>query len=172
KRRRPPFSRTLGRGKFRSGAPSLGPEFARPIVARGAAYGDLDNDGDLDVVITTNHGPAYVFRNDGGNRNHWLRVRTVGTKSSRDGLGAGVRVTSAGGKQGTMVRSGSSYCSQSQMAPTFGLGADKLVQTLEVEWPSGVKQRFNNLPVDQVVTVDEGKGIVPSAAPPPVKTAR
>ncbi|PYQ61431.1 MAG: CRTAC1 family protein [Acidobacteria bacterium] len=168
----PLLFRNLGKGKFQSVAPILGPDLVRPIVARGAAYGDLDNDGDLDIVITTNHGPAYVFRNDGGNRNHWLRVRTVGTKSSRDGLGAVVRVTSAtSGKQWTMVRSGSSYCSQSQMAPTFGLGADKLVQTLEIEWPSGVKQRFANLPVDQVVTVDESKGIVPAPAPP-VKTAR
>ena len=82
-----------------------------------------------------------------------------------------VRVTSAGGKQWAMVRSGSSYCSQSQMAPTFGLGADTLVQTLEVEWPSGARQRFTNVPVNQVVTVDESRGIVP-AAPPPMKAAR
>ncbi len=94
----PLLFRNLGKGKFQSVAATLGPDLSRPIVARGAAYGDLDNDGDLDVVITTNDGPAYVFRNDGGNRNHWLRVRTVGTKSSRDGLGAVVRVTSAGGQ--------------------------------------------------------------------------
>ncbi len=161
----PLLFRNLGKGKFQSVAASLGPDLSRPIVARGAAYGDLDNDGDLDVVITTNHGPAYVFRNDGGNRNHWLRVRTVGTRSSRDGLGAVVRVTSAGGKQWAMVRSGSSYCSQSQMAPTFGLGADKVVQSLEIDWPSGVKQHFANVPVNQVVTVEEGKGLVATPAP-------
>jgi uncharacterized protein YndB with AHSA1/START domain len=169
--RQPPLLfRNLGRGKFASIASAVGPQFSRPIVARGAAYGDVDRDGDLDVVLTTNHGPAYLFRNDGGNRNHWLRVRTVGTKSNRDGIGAVVRVTSASGRQWAMVRSGSSYCSQSEMAPTFGLGKDKAVQTLEVEWPSGVKQRFTNVPTNQVVTVEEGKGMV--AVPPPAAKAR
>ncbi|HEV7508253.1 MAG TPA: CRTAC1 family protein [Thermoanaerobaculia bacterium] len=160
----PLLFRNLGKGKFASALSSVGADFGRPIVARGAAYGDLDNDGDLDVVFTTNHGPAVVFRNDGGNGNHWLRVKTVGTKSNRDGLGTVVRVTSAGGKQWTMVRTGSSYCSQSEIAPTFGLGPDKVVQTLELEWPSGTKQRFTNVPANQVVTVDEGKGIVSAGA--------
>jgi hypothetical protein len=158
-----------GKGRFESVAAAMGPDFSRAIVARGAAYGDLDHDGDLDVVLTTNDGPAYLFRNDGGNRNHWLRVRPVGVKSNRDGLGAVVRVTSASGKQWTMVRTGSSYCSQSETAPTFGLGKDKVVQALEIEWPSGVKQRFTNVPVNQVVTVDEAKGIVQA---PVTKTAR
>lgn len=160
----PLLFRNLSKGKFTSALSMVGADFGRPMVARGAAYGDLDNDGDLDVVFTTNHGPAVVFRNDGGNGNHWLRVKTVGTKSNRDGLGAVVRLTSAGGKQWTMVRTGSSYCSQSEIAPTFGLGADKIVQTLDIEWPSGTKQHFANLPANQVVTVDEAKGIVTAGA--------
>jgi enediyne biosynthesis protein E4 len=168
----PLLFRNLGSGKFASVASTLGADFVRPIVARGAAYGDVDRDGDLDVVITTNHGPAYLFRNDGGNRNHWLRVKTVGSKSNRDGIGAVVRVTSAAGRQWTMVRSGSSYCSQSEIAPTFGLGQDKVVQTLEIEWPSGVKQRFTNLPANQVVTVDEAKGIINGGGAPPATKAR
>ncbi|HEX6900413.1 MAG TPA: CRTAC1 family protein [Thermoanaerobaculia bacterium] len=160
----PLLFRNQGKGKFQSVAASLGSDLARPIVARGAAYGDLDRDGDLDVVVTTNHGPAYYFRNDGGNRNRWLRVRTVGTKSNRDGIGAVVRVTSASGKQWQMVRSGSSYCSQSELAPTFGLGQDKVVQSLEIEWPSGARQKLANVPTNQVVTVEEGRGIVPAKA--------
>jgi enediyne biosynthesis protein E4 len=161
--RQPPLLfHNKGNGKFESVAAAMGRDFSRPIVARGAAYGDLDRDGDLDVVLTTNHGPAYLFRNDGGNRNRWLRVRTVGVKSTRDGLGAVVRVTGASGKQWTMVRTGSSYCSQNETAPTFGVGQDKVVQALEIEWPSGVKQKFTNVPTNQIVTVDEAKGIVPA----------
>ncbi|HYU35570.1 MAG TPA: CRTAC1 family protein [Thermoanaerobaculia bacterium] len=159
--RQPPLVfHNLGAGKFEPVTGQLGAELNRPIVARGAAYGDYDKDGDLDVLVTTNNGPAYLFRNDGGNRNHWLCVRTVGSRSNRDGIGAVVRVASpTAGKQWSSVRSGSSYCSQSDLALTFGLGKDAKA-TLEIEWPSGQKQRLADVPADQFLTVEEGKGIL------------
>lgn len=149
-----------GKGKFEDVTLAMGPAFNRPIVARGAAYGDFDHDGDLDLLITTNNGPAYLFRNDGGNRNHWLCVKTVGTQSNRDGIGAVLKLESASGKQWNTVRSGSSYCSQSDLAVTFGLGADSSVKTLEIDWPSGAKQTLSSIPANQCITVEEGKGIV------------
>jgi hypothetical protein len=161
--RQPPLLfRNLGKGKFEPVA-SAG-QLNQPLVARGAAYGDIDRDGDLDVVLTTNHGPARLYRNDGGNSNRWLRIRTVGAKSNRDGMGAIVRVTSASGKQWGMVRSGSSYCSQSDLALTFGLGKDPEVTSIEVDWPSGKKQKFGVLPANQILTIHEDKGIVAKAA--------
>ena len=164
--REPPLLfRNLGGGRFEPVGGAMGADFNRPIVARGAAFADFDHDGDLDVLITTNHGPAYLYRNDGGNRNHWLRVRTVGTRSNRDGIGAVVRVVSAGGSQWSMVRSGSSYCSQSELIQTFGLGPDAAATDLEIDWPSGAKQKLGRVAAHQTVTVEEGKGIVAREAP-------
>jgi len=156
----PLLFRNVGRGRFEAVTPSLGPAINKPIVARGAAYGDYDRDGDLDILVTTNAGPAYLYRNDGGNQNNWLTVRTVGTKSNRDGIGAVVRIEAPGGKQWSHVRSGSSYCSQSDLALTFGLGADRTVAAVEIEWPSGAKQRLTNVAANQGLVVEEGKGIV------------
>lgn len=151
----------LGGGKFEDVTAKLGPDLAKPMVARGAAYGDLDNDGDLDIAVATNHGPACLFRNDANPaRNHWLRVRLEGTKSNRDGIGSVVRVETASGKQWQMVRSGGSYCSASDLAVTFGLGKDTSVKSLEVEWPSGVKDRMQNVQAGRAVVLVEGKGIL------------
>ncbi|HZT40105.1 MAG TPA: CRTAC1 family protein [Bryobacteraceae bacterium] len=145
----------LGKGRFEDVTQQQPPEFQRPIVARGAAYADFDHDGDLDIVLSTNNGPAYLFRNDGGNRNHWLHLRLVGTRSNRDGIGAKVTVESSGGRQSQMVHSGSSYCSQSELALTFGLGRDSKASTINIEWPSGVRQRLTNVPAGQYLTIQE-----------------
>jgi len=155
----PLLFRNAGKGKFENTSGAVGADFARAIVARGAAAGDYDRDGDLDLLVTTNHGPAYLLRNDGGNRNHWLRVKAVGTKSNRSALGAVVRIESASGRQWNMVRSGSSYCSQSDLALTFGLGRDTSVSTLEIDWPSGARERLTGVAADRVVVVEEGRGI-------------
>jgi hypothetical protein len=157
-REAPLLFRNLGNHKFENVSGGMGAAFNRPIVARGAAYADFDRDGDLDLLISTNHGPAYLFRNDGGTRNHWLCVRLAGTKSNRDGIGAVVRIESASGKQWNTVRSGSSYCSQSDLALTFGLGKDTGA-TVQVEWPSGTKQQIGKVAADQFLVIDETRGI-------------
>ncbi len=161
--REPPLLfRNLGGKKFENMSTKVGQAFTQPLVGRGAIYGDYDHDGDLDVLITSNSGPAHLFRNDGGNRNRWLSVRTVGTKSNRDGIGAVVRIESASGKQWNMVRSGSSYASQSDLALTFGLAQDPMVTSIQIEWPSGAKQKFSNVQPNQAIVIDEAKGIVPA----------
>jgi len=155
----PILLRNRGGGAFENVASSLGVAFNRPIMGRGAAYLDADGDGDLDVAIATLAGPAHLFRNDGGNRNNWLRVRAVGSRSNRSGLGAIVRVTSASGAQWQMVRSGSSYASQSELTLTFGLGRDARATKIEVAWPSGAAQTFADVGVNQRVTIDESRGL-------------
>lgn len=156
----PLLFRNAGQRKFDNTTGAVGPAFARPIVARGAAYADYDHDGDLDVLLTSNNGPAYLFRNDGGNANSWIAVRTRGVKSNRDGIGAVVRVTSASGKQWSTVHSGSSYASQSDLTLTFGLGADATVSAIDVEWPSGAKDHLANVSAKQIITIEEGRGMV------------
>ncbi len=158
--RQPPhLFRNLGHGKFEEVTASLGPAFAAPRVGRGAAYADIDNDGDLDLLVTTNGGPALLFRNDGGT-NHSLRIKLNGTKSNRDGIGAVVTITSGNERQWQMLRSGSSYMSQSELVLTFGLGSATSVSSLEIQWPSGQVDKLNNVAAGQTITVEEGRGII------------
>ena len=145
------------KGKFEDASKSVGGQLLRPVVARGAAYADYDHDGDLDFVVTTNHGPAYLYRNDGGNRNRWIHLKLEGVQSNRSALGAVVRIESAGGVQSQTVHSGSSYASQSDLALTFGLGKDELVKTLEIDWPSGKKDRHSNIKPNQFLKLREGQ---------------
>ena len=157
--REPPLLfRNLGKGRFEDVSKSAGQDFSVPMVARGAAYADFDHDGDLDLLISSNHGPARLLRNDGGNRNHWLTVRLSGTKSNRDGIGAVVRVESASGRQVQTVHTGSSYCSQSDLALTFGLAQDPQA-TVEIEWPSGARQRIANVAANQILRIEEEPGV-------------
>jgi hypothetical protein len=154
----PHLFRNVGRGKFEEVTEKSGAAFAAPRVARGAAYGDIDNDGSLDVLFTTNGGPVYLFHNE-GTKNHSIRFKLVGTKSNRDGIGAVVRVTAAGETQAQTLRSGSSYLSQNELIVTAGLGQSKKADTVEIRWPSGEIDRLTNVAADQMVTVQEGKGI-------------
>jgi hypothetical protein len=159
--RQPPhLFRNLAGGAFAEVTASTGASFSAPKVARGAAFADIDNDGDLDLLVTTNAGPAFVFRNDGGNRNHALRIRLQGTSSNRDGIGTVVRIGSPGQKQWQMLRSGSSYLSQSELALTFGLGQRTNVASVRIEWPSGTVDQLVNVAAGQTITVREGKGVV------------
>src|SRR5581483_9599921 len=151
--REPPLLfRNQGAGRFENVSDAVGADFRRPILARGAAYADFDHDGDLDILMSTNGGPAVLLTNEGGNKNNWLCVRLNGTKSNRSALGAVVRVESALGKQWQTVHSGSSYCSQSDLALTFGLGKDNTTD-ISVEWPSGTRQQFKNLKTNQLVNI-------------------
>jgi len=152
-----------GKRKFEEVTSKMGRALNRAIVGRGAAYGDFDNDGDLDLLITTNNGPARLLRNDNANQNDLLRVRVTGVKSNRDGIGAKVVAkTSKGRTLFAMVRTGSSYCSQAELPLTFGLGKadEETMLTLEITWPSGQKDRIADVKPNQTITVQEGKGMV------------
>ena len=128
-------------------------------MARGAAYADVDNDGALDLLVTTNGGRVYLFHNE-GTTGHSLRIKLEGVRSNRDGIGSIVRITAGADKQWKMLRSGSSYLSQSELVLTFGPGSLTKVDAMEVQWPSGQKDELKNVSAGQTVTIKEGQGIV------------
>jgi hypothetical protein len=149
----------LGGGKFRDVAAEVGGGFEKPKVGRGLAVGDFDRDGDLDVLLTTNNDGAYLYRNEVGNSNRSIRFHLVGTKSNRDAIGATVRITTEGQEQRRMVRSGSSYLSQSELPVTFGVGKEERIERVEVEWPSGRTEEYKALKSGKTFQVTENKGI-------------
>ncbi len=142
-------------GRFTEAVHKVGADLAKPMVGRGAAYGDIDNDGDWDLLVTTSNGPAHLFRNDGGNRNAWIKVQLVGQASNRDGIGAQIRITSAAGTQTHTVKSGSSYCSQSELTAIFGMNDDTIIETIKVKWPSGTVSTRKNVKPNQHIRIEE-----------------
>jgi hypothetical protein len=152
----PHLFKNLGAKRFQDVVADVGADLKRPMVSRGAAYADIDGDGDLDLAITANNGPAVLLRNEGGNANNWLRVKLAGTQSNRDGIGAKVTVTTGGQKQWNVVRSGSSYCSQSELPLTFGLGSNAAADSVEVAWPSGKVDKLGRTPGNKTLVVTEG----------------
>ncbi len=162
----PHLFRNLGKGKFVEVTKSAGAEFAAARVGRSAAYADVFNDGRLDVLLSTNGGAVHLFRNVARNvaekdaaANKSLRVKLVGTKSNRDGIGSVVRVTSSDGTQTQMLKSGSSYLAANELVLTFGLGQLSKADAVEIRWPSGQVDRLSNVNAGQTVMVTEGKGV-------------
>jgi hypothetical protein len=148
-----------GNGTFQDVAAAVGGGFATPRVGRGLAYGDFDRDGDLDLLMTTNNGPAVLFRSDVQNGNRSIRLRLVGTRSNRDAIGASVRVFAGGATQLRTVKSGSSYLSQSELPVTFGVGRRDRVERIVIAWPSGATQEFKDVAASRAYECVEGKGL-------------
>ena len=134
---------------------ATGLEKNRPKVGRGSAAGDYDNDGDLDLLVGNNNHRPMLLRNDGGNSNNWLSIRTVGTTSNRDGIGALITVDGGGFKQSEEVRAGSSYLSQSDLRVHFGLGTLSVVDRIEIRWPSGIRQTLKQIEANQFLVIEE-----------------
>ncbi|HMD40123.1 MAG TPA: ASPIC/UnbV domain-containing protein, partial [Candidatus Acidoferrum sp.] len=147
--------------KFQDVAASTGDAFIQPKVGRGLCYADFDRDGDLDILMTTNNGSAYLYRNDQLAGNRSIRFRLTGTKSNRDAIGAMVRVEHESSTQERLVKGGSSYLSQSELPVTFGLGKRDKIDRVTIEWPSGKTEEYKNLTAGQTYDCVEAKGITP-----------
>jgi enediyne biosynthesis protein E4 len=153
-----------GKGTFLDVAAKIGGGFSQPKVGRGLAYGDFDRDGDLDLLITTNNGPAYLYRTDQTAGNRSIRIRLVGTKSNRDAIGASLKIfhgsSNGTSSQSRLVKGGSSYLSQSELPVTFGLGKRDKIDLLVIQWPSGRTEEYKSLAAGRAYECVESKGII------------
>ena len=154
--------RNTGNGRFVDVSATAGTAVTSPNLGRGCAVGDFDNDGDVDIVINNLDGPPTLLRNDGGNRNNWISIKCVGTRSNRSAIGTRVKVVTGEHSQIDEVMSGSSYYSQNDFRLHFGLARASKVDTVEVAWPSGLKETFRDLPANHLIVIQETKGVVSS----------
>ena len=156
--------RNLGNGRFEDVSAKSGAAIAAEAVSRGCAFGDFDNDGDVDVLVNNLDGPPTLLRNDGGSASRSILIKCVGTKSNRSGIGTRVKVTAGKRSQIDEVMSGSSYYSQNDLRLHFGLGDATKADTVELTWPSGEKQTLQDLPANHLFVIQEAKGIISSRA--------
>jgi hypothetical protein len=152
--------RNLGNGRFEDVSAKAGEAILAEDLGRGCAFGDFDNDGDVDVIVNNLDGPPTLLRNDGGKGRHSILIKCVGTRSNRSAIGTRVRVTLGGHRQTDEVTSGSGYYSQNDLRLHFGLGRAVRVDAVEVAWPSGLEETFRDLPADHLFVIQETKGIV------------
>jgi enediyne biosynthesis protein E4 len=134
--------------------------FVRPVAGRGLATADFDNDGDIDIAVNNRGDYPELLRNDGGNANHWLEVKLIGTKSNRDGSGSQLKLTSEGFVHVEQAKGGTSYMSASDPRLHFGLGKRSRIESPVITWPSGQVDKLVNVPIDTIIAVKEGAGIV------------
>jgi len=158
--------KNLGNGHFKDVSAEMGPGITEHYSSRGAAFGDYNNNGNMDALILNLNDPPSLLRNDGGNKQNWIKVKLVGTKCNRTAIGARVRVTTGKHTQMDEVHSGTSVMSQSDLRLHFGLGKADAVDEIEVKWPTTQKiEKFTQVKANQILTIREGDGIVAAFKP-------
>jgi len=157
--------RNLGNGTLEELDTQAGAGITTPHSSRGCAFGDFDNDGDVDILVNNLDGPPTLLRNDGANQNNWLSIKCVGTRSNRSAIGTRVKVTASGRPQIDEVMSGSGYYSQNDLRLHFGLGQAPRADTIEISWPSGAQEVVRDVAANQLIVIQETKGIVSRRKP-------